>query len=377
MTAPVQQDRQPRQPVIQLQNPVQEHFETFIVSNAQQWQTRVAAEMEGTIPEAEYTAILDELGKHRLGAAYLQSPAFHDAVTDFAMRYVARENEGQGQHLVLCGAGPSLRDHAAEWCPKADQVWGCNSAMTWLHSEGHRVTHGFTVDQTPHMIAEWASAPDVEYLLASSVHPHLTKLLWDQDRTVRFFHNFVGIKKPNVQWADANGVMCQLPFEQWLYQGLFPPTLMCGSGLNAVTRALDLARFMGFEKITVLGADSCIRLKQSPTKRHELGSKQHLRWLKKNTVMHADGGSAVASEASPLTVQGYIDGRFWMTKLDLIISAQWLVRMTRASRGRIELIGDTLPGALMDKDEAFLRRLPNFVMPDGTIANIPEFLDGY
>lgn len=369
---------QPKQPVIQLQNPVQEHFETFIVSNAQQWQTRCAAEMEGAVSDDEYTAILDELGKHRLGAAYLQSPKFHDAVTDFAMRYVARENEAQGQHLVLCGAGPSLRDHAAEYCPSADQVWGCNSALTWLLNEGHRCTHGFTVDQTPHMVAEWASAPEgVEYLIASTVHPNLTQLLWGQDRPLRFFHNFVGIKKPDVQWADANGVTCRLPFEQWLYQGLFPPTLMCGSGLNAVTRALDLARFMGFAKITVLGADSCVRVKEQPKKRLQLGSKQHIRWLKKNTVMHADGGSAVASEASPLTVQGYIDGRFWMTKLDLIISAQWLVRMARASKGRIELVGDTLPAALMDKDEAFLRRLPNFVMPDGTIANIPEFLEGY
>lgn len=365
-------------PVIQLQNPVADHFETFIVSNAQQWQTRCAAEIEGTVPDDAYTALLDELGKHRLGAAFLESPAFHDAVMPFAMRYVVEQYEAKGQHLVLCGAGPSLRDHAAEWCPKADQVWGCNSAMTWLHKEGYRVTHGFTVDQTPHMVAEWASAPDVDYLIASTCHPHLTELLWGQDRRLRFFHNFVGIKKPPVRWADENGILYDLAYENWMYNGLFPPTLMCGSGLNAVTRALDLARFMGFEKVTVLGADCCMQVKgPSPKRRHQLGTKQHLRWLKKNTVMHADGGHALASEASPLTIEATIDGRFWMTKVDMAISAQWLVRMARASQGHIELVGDTLPNALMDKDEAFLRRLPNFQLPDGTVANLPVFQEGW
>ena len=50
------------------------------------------------------------------------------------------------EYVVICGAGPSLRDTAAKWCQQADQVWGCNSAATWLYDNGHKVTHGFTVD---------------------------------------------------------------------------------------------------------------------------------------------------------------------------------------------------------------------------------------
>jgi len=65
---------------------------------------------------------------------------------------VMKQDEAKGQHIVICGAGPSLADHAHEYCPAADQVWGCNSALPWLAENGHKVTHGFTVDQTPEML---------------------------------------------------------------------------------------------------------------------------------------------------------------------------------------------------------------------------------
>src|SRR5207248_3158097 len=139
--------------------------------------------------------------------------------------HVVEKDSAEGQTLVICGAGPSLREEAAEWCPKCDQVWGCNSAMTYLAEHGHKVTHGFTVDQQAAMVEEWVSAPDVEYLLASTVHPHLTEYLISKNRTLRFFHNFVGLKNPPVQWPDENGVDRIEAYEDWLYMLLYPGTV--------------------------------------------------------------------------------------------------------------------------------------------------------
>lgn len=355
---------------VQLQNPVADHYETFIVGNAVAWQVRAMVELEAVMEPALYAELKAEFEKYRPGMAFAKSVLFHDYVAPFAKRYVVQENSAKGQHLVICGAGPSLRETAEEWCPQGDQVWGCNSALMWLLDHGHKVTHGFTVDQTPHMCAEWASAPDVDYLLATSVHPHLTSLLCSKGHSIQWFHNFLGIRKPHVQWPDACGVMGTLPYEDWLYNLLFPQTTRSGSGLNATTRAIDVATYMGFEKITVLGADCCIRTDRPPPKRMATGSPRHLRWLREHTTMHADGGHALASEASALTLQAVIDGRFWLTKVDMAITAQWLVRMARASNGRIQVKGDGLATALMDKSDAFLKRMPNFVLSDGSTMEI-------
>ena len=295
---------------IQLQNPVADHFESFIIANATKCDR------------------------------------------------VITQNEAKGQHIVICGAGPSLRDHT-DLLDDADQVWGCNSAMVWLHENGHRVTHGFTVDQTPQQVAEWHTTPDVEYIIASSVHPHLVELLEMADRRVTFFHNYVGIRKPGVEYE---GIV--VPFEDYLYMALYPETARVGSGLNAATRAWDLAAVMGAAKITILGADCALRVKSRPPGAPD-NSPEHLKWLREDCEMHAAGGHALASGATAVTIEGEIDGRFWVTKPDMMISAVWMVRMARHYGDRVEIIGDTLPNALMDKDEEYLDRLPALTTSDG------------
>ena len=302
-------------------------------------------------------------------------------------KQVAVQNSAKGEHIVICGAGPSLADHAAEYCPDADQVWGCNSATTWLADNGHRVTHGFTVDQTPHMVEEWYTAPDVHYLLASTCHPHLVEYLMDKGREITFFHNFVGIDERPVEldldpdddpteWYEGDEVVVvtstdtgaektvrRMAYEDWMYSTLYDPTCRVGSGLNATTRAIDLACYVGAGRITALGADCALRQKRScPATPY--GSPEHLKWLNEDTIMHVDGGNALASEATPMTLTGTIDGREWTTKPDMIITAVWLVQMARAL-DELEIIGDTLPNALMDKDQDFLDSLPHLPGPDG------------
>ena len=140
---------------------------------------------------------------------------------------------------------------------------------------------------------------------------------------------------------------------------------MVGSGLNAVSRAIDLALVMGAAKITVLGADCALRI-DKPNPGALAGSKEHTRWLTEDVVMHADGGHALTSGATPVTLGGEIDGRHWETKPDMLITASWLVQMKWAWPDVIEYIGDTLPNALLGKDQDYLDRLPFIPDNDGT-----------
>lgn len=308
---------------IRLANPVADHYATWIAGNATICQ-RVPQHLEGETCTDECAAVVEQ-------------------------------NMAEGQHVVICGAGPSLAEHAAEWIPQADAVWGCNSALTFLAGRGYPVTHGFAVDQTADMLREWASTPDVEYLIATTVHPHLTQLLVSRGRRTRFFHNFVGLKERDVMYEGR-----RMGYEDWLYAGLFPTTIRAGSGLNAVTRAIDVARFMGYSRITVLGADCALRM-TAPQPDAPFGSPEHLRWLRESVVMHADGGHALTSGATAVTMHGEIDGRVWLTKPDMAITAVCLAEMQQKCPEQIVLIGDTLPNALKDKPREFLRRLPSLV----------------
>lgn len=294
----------------------------------------------------------------------LENPVAHNfesyiGVNAASCERVVQPHSAKGKHIVICGAGPSLRDHIADYADIADEVWGCNSALVWLANNGHRVTHGFTVDQTPHMLEEWGDTPDVEYYVASTVDPNLVELLNMRERRVSFFHNYVGIQKPPVAAPDPDnpGEDIILPYEDWLYMALFPEAPKLGSGMNTATRAVDLAIIMGAERITLLGADHALRI-SGPAPDAPAGSEEHMRWLREETEMHADGGHALASEATPVTLEGEIDGRLWVTKPDMMLSAIFLVEMARCHK-HLEIIGDTLPGALMDKDDKFLDKLPS------------------
>ncbi len=378
---------------IELKNPERANFEAFIAAAAHAWEVMAHNELVDHAPH-----VLEELLTHQDEPQDQFQARFHKAVREHApCQHVVVENSAKGQHLVLCGAGPSLKDTAAEWCPQADQIWGCNSALIWLHENGYKPTHGFSVDQTPAMLKEWYKAPDVHYLLATTCHPHLTEYLLGRERTISYFFNFVGIAGRPVL-IDG----CAMSYENWLYASLFPTTVCAGSGLNSVNRAIDVALYMGFEKITVLGADCALRTTRPKPKNLVFGSPRHRRWLDKHTVMHADGGSATASGATMVTMGGEIDGVYWETKPDLVVSAvylektrqkhyeawyvKWAAHMGRkrfgmseadllaarqwaeaqGGEGIVRLVGDTLPVALRDKPDAFLKRLPTLQNEDGS-----------
>ena len=234
---------------------------------------------------------------------------------------VARPNARSGKHVVICGAGPSLRGEDSRRALEnaIGQVWGCNSAMGWLAEHGLPVTHGFAIDQTDGLLNEWAQVENARYYLATSCNPMLVKHLLAHGKHVTFFHNFVGS-----------------PREFELYTRLWPSTVMVGDGLNSVNRAACLARFLGYARITILGADCG--------------------W-KADEPFHANGDSPTAHGATPVVLTGEIDGRRWHTKPDMLFSAVALVKWARSMGNRVRIVGDTLVNALMDKPKAFLDRV--------------------
>lgn len=325
----------PPEPELRLQNPVAEHFAAFIFGNATKCKRVV-------IP-----------GTH------------------------------EGKHLVICGAGPSLADNLHPYIDEADEVWGCNSALTWLHDHGHRVTHGFTVDQTPAMVEEWANAPDMPYLVASSVHPNLIELLEMKGYDVTMFHNYVGIDRPPVSYGvckDCNAITpddvascpgchsthllkMKMAYEEWMYEALYPGTVRAGSGLNTASRAIDVGLAMGFSRISILGSDCC--LKHTRITDEPLGSPGYMDWLRNDVIMHVDGSDALRSGATAMVMQAEIDGRMWITKPDMAITAVWLAEMAKYYPERLEFVGDTLVNAIKGQTEEFFNRLPHLTNHKG------------
>lgn len=226
---------------------------------------------------------------------------------------VCEQNIYAGQTLALCGAGPSLRD---ETIRGADQVWACNSGLTYLLENGVHVDAAIGIDQTPGLLKEWRDAPDVPYYVATSCDPYLVQHLSAKGREVRFFHSWVGV----------NG-------EREMYDHDWPYMPLCGEGASVVSRTIGLAHWMGFERVDVYGADCAFA---------------------DGDIAHANGETAEQAYRPDVLMEGTIGNRTWRTRPDMLLDAVHLARRVRQSSGRIRLIGDTLPVSLMSKSDGFL-----------------------
>lgn len=229
-----------------------------------------------------------------------------------------------GKSLALCGAGPSLTTSDIRG---VDDIFACNSALPYLVAQGAHVTGGVGVDQTPGLLREWETPPNVTYYVASSCDPALIAYLLEHDRRVEFFHNAVGI---------AN--------EMAVYRTTWPTALMVGRGFTVVSRAIDLAAVMGFERIDVYGADCAFG---------------------DNDVAHANGEHITAAYGNPLIMTGTLppSTREWRTRPDMLRDAVELARMTQRSAGRVRLMGDTLPVALLGKEDTYLDAVSRTLAP--------------
>lgn len=275
---------------------------------------------------------------------------------------VAALNSHVGQSLVLCGAGPTLADHL-DRMDAADAVWACNSALPYLVDRGVRVTHGFAIDQGEAMLAdhEFGRALPVDYYLASSVHPALVRHLARAGRALTFFHSFLGVDDPD-GWAHPDG----LRHEEFCYRRLYRPTVLVGSGVNAVPRAIGLAMALGFASVEVIGADCAARPSETPPPSPidpAFGD-----WVN-DLVLYADGRTAGAYGVDGPIASACIDGRWWSTRPDMLMSARHMLDLTDLYPGRVTFTGDTLVNAIAQQPRDWRDGLPELSLT-GQLTNL-------
>lgn len=264
---------------------------------------------------------------------------------------VAELHSHAGQSLVLCGAGPTLAHHLDRMAT-ADAVWACNSALPYLWDIGVRVTHGIAIDQGEGMLAEheFGRALPVDYYLASSVHPELVRHLARAGRRMTFFHSFLGVDNPE-GWAHPDG----LAHEEFCYRRLYRPTVLVGSGVNVVPRAIGLAMALGFASVEVIGADCAARPAEVPPP--PPSDPTFGEWVG-DLVLYADGRTAGAYGLDGPIASACIDGRWWSTRPDMLMSARHMLELADLYPGRITFTGDTLVNALAAQPLAYREGLP-------------------
>lgn len=270
-------------------------------------------------------------------AIQLQSPVegrfreFIDANRKTPDLTCVQQGSYAGQSLALCGAGPSL---ATADIRGVDQIFACNSALQYLMAKGVNVSGAIGIDQTPGLLREWQTTFDVPYFVASTCDPELIAHLVAHGRKPIFFHNHVGLED-----------------ELTIYT-TWPDSYLVGQGFTVVSRFIGVAQWLGFERIDIYGADCAFT---------------------DTDIAHANGERAHEAYVNPLIMRGKLppSPREWHTRPDMLRDAVDLARRVRDSKGTIRLMGDTLPVALLGKDDVYLDLVSRTLAPGEAPPNTP------
>jgi len=232
---------------------------------------------------------------------------------------VGPEGAQKGNTLAICGAGPSLsRAKTSGVLDKVDHVWGCNRAANFMVEKGWPITHAVSIDPSEAMWSEaWADPPDVEdYILATTVAPELTDHLLKHDKKLSFFHSIRG------------GFEGELD----LYKMLYPPAPLVGRGLNTVNRTLELADWLGYDRIYLVGADNCL----APGDRMYAGNMSEA---------DVENPEAICRSVPIL-------GHSYSTRPDMLASAKSLAEVKAEMGERLRFVGHKiLPRALYEMEK--------------------------
>lgn len=256
--------------------------------------------------------------------------------------------EGRGLTVLICGAGPSLKDTFlptyAETSP--DAVWGCNSALRWLWQEKLPVSHGFACAGEEGLLDDWKPFPPVQYYVSSGIWPVIPQLLDRRHRRVWFYHVILSRK---AGFADESA-------ERTYYAKHYLSALcvMPTGGFNVTNIAVAVALGMGFARILVAGADCCLALSPEPRPDQEDGTLDDAAYAEANLAwkgrqrMYVDGRDPVTAFGPNVVIpDGVIAGRRFASRPDMLLSAVHLVRLAQRFRHQVELVGDTLPNWLL------------------------------
>lgn len=270
-----------------------------------------------------------------------------------------------GLTVLICGAGPSLADEfdrtLGDCIP--DEIWACNSALTWLHTTDREVTHAVAVAGEDGLVNDWKTFPNVVYYVGSGVSPLVIRMLAKRHRRMMFFHNLLGVfptPEEEITWYGAN----------------YPSAIVVQSGgFNVTNRAVALAFRMSAAQVVVVGADCQVKLSADamPVCGPEMGDSEadqaHWAWVKRQT-MYVDGRDPFTAFGQTPLLEGTIAGRRFVSRPDMLLSAQSLVELKRRYGDRLELVGDTLPNWLLSLPEEDWKPYMPHTEPGGTMVNI-------
>jgi Protein of unknown function DUF115 len=220
---------------------------------------------------------------------------------------------------VIVGLGPSLRrgrvvDRIARFARQGWHVFAIKEAARLLAEAGVAVHYAVNMDPGVQEAGRTPILPGVTYCVASSCHPALFRHLHQGNARVWLFHS-----------------ACGWPGEVTLYRRLFAAADVMVGGYTVVNRALSLARYMGFPRLALAGAD--------------------FGW-RGESGYYAPGVAAKPLADGMLSDHGKVDGRPWFTRPDLLASAAHVARLIKA--GEVRVIGDSLAAALARRDAAFI-----------------------
>lgn len=299
-------------------------------------------------------------------------------------RVIGGHQSKHAETVAVIGAGPSLGTDAGMLRTRVfNEVWACNRALQWLLNNDYPVTHAIWVDPGPAWQDEWKELPDVHYYVSTSAQPGLLDHLAAHNRRFNIFHNWIGIVSPDPDWKCPLPAHATWEYETWLYATLYPSAPCVGAGLNVVNRALALALFKGFRHITVIGADCATRsLTGAPMPAEGENSEPYKQWVRDQQMYPVGNVATMAATnthdvygADAALIEGIIDGRPWACRPDMLISAINLVNLKKEHGHIIELVGDTLPNALVGKDAEFMAKLPQLGADSSITGLVPRGTD--
>jgi len=282
-----------------------------------------------------------------------------------------QRDELKGHNAVICGSGPSLKrpeiiTRIKQLASKGHLIIACKHAIRHLYDKGIKVDMAVSMDPGAHIARpdiKIYKAPGCRHILASVSDPLLFDYIMSNRPYGRWLKSLTKPQQKSIlkddykEWRAKKLLFrnlkedlpakvaifhsaCGLAGEVDLYNELFGSEHedCMGGGLNVVNRAVSLAMYMGIDKIVMAGADCGWREEDS---------------------FYCYGDNNV--EGVNMKDHGQIDGKEWVTRPDMVASAVDLVRHAHENPGRFEHLGDTLPAALMDKDDDFLTQVASFI----------------
>jgi len=240
-------------------------------------------------------------------------------------------------------------------------IFALKEAVGWLRNRGLPVHYAANMDPGVGEAARTPVWPGVTYCLASSCHPVLFDHVIEHGGKALVYHSACGYTerqtRPGFALDLGNGseavvlgnwelsttsglaaspIVTGKTSEIEVYQRWFDHGDVVIGGFTVANRALGLAKYMGFERVVMVGADFGWRVGNGDT-------------------YYAGFVKAKPIDDVWMMDHGKVDGTDWKTRPDLLASAIDVARHIK--RGHVKVLGDSLAVALSKHPDEYLDRV--------------------